>query len=125
MLPYYIANRQEQALAPVNWLTILDDSLVAELGGLEALTSALGEGITIHQWDGGILIQAGDMPEIGDVNQGLWPRAYCQVNDATKALRFEDYPSSSVALIKVPKPLDAYEETLKWVRRFDGRLDDV
>jgi hypothetical protein len=103
----------------VNWLTVLDDKYVAELGGLDALGASLGDGIVIHEWSGGILIQAGAEPQLGDTNMGIWPREYCAVSRATAKIRFEDYPASAVCLIKVPEPLDAHDETLRWVRRFD------
>lgn len=58
---------------------------------------------------------------MGDANMGNWPAPYAAVSDATRALRFEEYTSSPVRLIKVPEPLDALEETLRWVRRFDDK----
>lgn len=121
-LPFSGSTAKHNSIGDVNWLTVLNDSIVDELGGLEALTKALGEGIIVHKWDGGILIQAGQFPELGDVSKDLWPLKYCQVNDATKALRFEDYRNTPMALIRVPPPFDAYEETYKWISRFDSKV---
>ncbi|WP_373635701.1 type VI immunity family protein [Yoonia sp. SS1-5] len=116
---FFEANCVTGKIGSVNWLTILNDELLAGIGGLDDLTSALGDAAKIHKWDGGVLIQAGDLPDIGDRNADLWPTAYCAVNDALRPIRFEDYPNTPMALLNVPEPLDPYEETLRWVRRFD------
>jgi len=103
----------------VNWLTILDDGLVEELGGRLALEAELGDAAKVMTWNGGVLIRAGAEPQMGDRDVGQWPSAYLAVNRVLKPIRFEEYPAKPLALIKVPPPLDPREETLKWVRRFD------
>jgi hypothetical protein len=108
-----------QRIKGVNWLTILEDALVVELGGRDRLAGALGQAATILPWDGGILIRAGAEPELGDRDKGLWPEAYVAVNRALRPIRYEDHPARRFALIDVPAPLDPLEETLRWVRRFD------
>jgi len=114
-----VAAKAERGLKSVSWLTVLDDAYVADLGGLAALTPLLGPNAIVHPWDGGIVIQAGAEPQIGDTNAGVWPEDYIAVNNALRPIRFEAYRNSPMSLIKVPPPLDAFEETLKWVRRFD------
>jgi hypothetical protein len=84
-----------------------------------ALAASLGDQATIITWDGGILIRAGTEPQIGDRNMGQWPEANVAVNRALRPIRFEEYPDKKFALIDVPPPFDALDETLKWVRRFD------
>lgn len=120
--PLYASNRVRDQIGTVGWLTILDTALIAALGGRDALAAALGQDITIHDWDNGILIQAGAPDDLGDRNQNRWPTALCRVNDVLRPIRFEDYPNTPMALFKVPEPLDAYEETLNWVRRLDDRV---
>ena len=114
-----VAVRAERGVKSVNWLTVLDDAYVDQLGGLDVLAPLLGPNAVIHQWIGGILIQAGAEPQIGDTNVGVWPAEYIAVNNALRPIRFEAFRNSPMSLIKVPPPLDAHEETLKWVRRFD------
>lgn len=114
-----ISAKAERGLKSINWLTVLDDAYVETLGGLGAMKPQLGPNAIIHEWDGGILIQASPEPQIGDTNAGIWPEDYIAVNNALRPIRFETYANSPMSLIKVPPPLDAYEETLKWVRRFD------
>lgn len=100
-----------------NWLTILDDSYLNEVGGVEQLESILkSPDIALHEYDGGLVIQAGALPSLGDINRNLDTPLYRTVNKVLKPIRFENY---SKQYLFVPKPLDSVEETLKWVRRFD------
>ena len=70
----------------------------------------------MHKYDGGVLVQAGPYPQIGDNNRGLVLDDYRRVARALKPIRFEDY---RVGLLDVEEPLDSLDETLKWIRRFD------
>ncbi|MER0240433.1 type VI immunity family protein [Fulvimarina sp. MAC8] len=103
----------------VNWLTILGETYVDELGGEAAITMGLGSQaeITVHRFNGGVLIRSGDLPSLGDVNAGRFPEAYRPAAGLVKPIRFEDY--SRKGYFRVPPPLDEVDETLKWVRRFD------
>jgi hypothetical protein len=100
----------------VNWLTILNDVLIEELGGLEAMRSALEPVCMIHEYPGGVVIQAGAYPQLGDTYRNDIPEAYRLVARYTKSIRFEGYKDY---LIRVPHGLDDVEETLSWVRRFN------
>ncbi len=100
----------------VNWLTILADDLVAELGGLQAMRAALEPWCKLHRYLGGVVIQAGVQPVIGDSSRGEIPEAYRLVARFTKPVRFEAYESG---LFRVPQGVDKREETLRWIRRFD------
>jgi Protein of unknown function (DUF3396) len=99
-----------------NWLTALSDQAARPIGGIEGLKQQLGDTGPIHKYEGGLLVQAGATPQIGDVNRGLVPEDYRRVARALKPIRFEDY---SVGLLDVESPLDSLEETLKWIRRCD------
>jgi hypothetical protein len=116
---WFMALGQQRRIKCVNWLTVIDDGMVAELGGQGALAEALGPDIRLYRWDGGVLIRAGAEPRLGDRDADSWPADYLTVNRVLRPLRFEDYPASPVMLLKVPPPLDARDETLRWVRRFD------
>lgn len=53
----------------VGWLTMIDDAFVAQLGGLAALTAAVGPGVdVIPLQPGGVMLRAGKAPQFGDVN---------------------------------------------------------
>jgi hypothetical protein len=99
-----------------NWLTLLADDLVTDLGGPAALTDAIGPGCDTHQYAGGVMLQAGPYPQPGDVNQGMMLKNYQSVAKATAPIRYEDY---KFGFMVVPPALDALDETLQWVRRFD------
>ncbi|MGH6860932.1 MAG: type VI immunity family protein [Phyllobacterium sp.] len=107
---------RKRAIRTINWLTYIDDAFVSELGGQSRLAEQLGDLCPIHPYDGGIVIQAGERPELGDVNQGLVPEAYRAVARALKPIRFDEHQRP---LIDAPPPLDSLEETMKWVQRFD------
>lgn len=100
----------------VNWLTVLCDELVTELGGIEPMRSELEPVCKIHEYEGGILIQAGETPQLGDTYRDDVPQAYRDVARYTKAIRFDGYTDT---LFRVPNNLDDVEEARSWVRRFD------
>ncbi|WP_244102073.1 type VI immunity family protein [Burkholderia ambifaria] len=100
----------------VNWLTVLGDEIVAELGGTGPMRASLEPTCKVHEYAGGVVIQAGENPQLGDSTRGDIPEAYRLVARYTKPVRFEAYSSR---LFRVPDNLDKKEETLRWIRRFD------
>ncbi|WAC74224.1 DUF3396 domain-containing protein [Roseateles sp. SL47] len=100
----------------VSWLTALGDDLVAQLGGLATMRQALEPACTLHSYDGGVVIQAGPTPRLGDTHANDIPAEYRLAARFTRPVRFEDYDEG---LFRVPKDLNKREETLSWVRRFD------
>lgn len=75
-----------RCIRTVNWLTVLDDGLVERLGGRMAMEKELGEDCPIHDYDGGVVIQAGPEPQLGDVNAGDIPEPYRTVAHLSKPL---------------------------------------
>lgn len=136
-LPYPRAAEGQGArkISGISWLTVLGDQALAALGGRALLIERLADawalvvdeaprpglppGIGLHDYQGGVLIRAGMHPQMGDVNMGNIPEAYRTVSDALRPIRFEDYQQNPMDLIRVPRPLDAYVETLNWLHRFD------
>ncbi|GHU38345.1 hypothetical protein AGMMS50256_37520 [Betaproteobacteria bacterium] len=102
----------------INWLTVLGDAILEELGGLLVVRNALEPKCTLYPYPGGVLIQAGEWPCLCDVEQEpvLIPEAYRKVASLTRRVRFTGYRST---LFRVAKPLVGKEETEKWVSRFD------
>lgn len=105
-----------QRIQSINWLTILSNELAARVGGTDGLSEKLGSSCPIHRYPGGIVIQAGDQPQLGDVNRGLVLVDYRRVAQALKPIRFEAYRRG---LFVLGEPFDQMDETLKWIRRFD------
>ncbi len=101
----------------VNWLTVLGEELVSELGGLQRMRQALEPSCAIHRYDGGIVIQAGEEPLLGDTRKNAIPEHYRLVSRYTEPVRFEGYGKNG--LFRVPENMDQVAETLQWLRRFD------
>lgn len=110
------AQATHNRIKSINWLTVLGDDIVAELGGRERLRSHLEPTCTLHGYSGGIVIQAGERPQLGDIQRGDIPEAYRVVARVTRPVRFEQYDE---ALFRVPRGMDKRSEMLAWVRRFD------
>jgi hypothetical protein len=106
----------ENRIKCVNWLTIINDEILGELGGIEPMRTALEPACKIHEYEGGVVIQAGEAPQLGDTYRNDIPAVYRTVARYTKPVRFEAYRSR---LFRVPENLDKKEETLAWIRRFD------
>ncbi len=105
-----------RAIRTINWLTFIDNGLVSELGGHTKLVEDLGTSCPIYPYSGGIIVQAGERPELGDVNRGVIPKAYQHVSRVMQPIRFNEHQRP---LIDAPPPLDSLEETINWVKRFD------
>ncbi|HEY1303291.1 MAG TPA: type VI immunity family protein [Vicinamibacterales bacterium] len=59
----------QNGIRSVNWLTCIDDALVARLGGIEALRGRVAGDLHLLEYPGGAIIQAGDFPQAGDRNR--------------------------------------------------------
>jgi Protein of unknown function (DUF3396) len=101
----------------ISWLTILGDPIIAELGGRDIMRAALGPDCPLFDYDGGTIIQAMPVPELGSTEDGYIPEGYKKVAKLTKPVLFEGYSGSLFE--NLPTPLDDHEETLKWLKRFD------
>lgn len=108
--------RRTDVIRDVNWLTAINDELLARLGGFEKARDVLGDEIVLHPYEGGVVFQAGARPVLGDLNKGRVPAAYRAVNDFLKPLRYEawDYP-----YLQAPYGVDEMEYTQWWMHRFD------
>ena len=111
-----VQTHDNKKLLTTNWLTVVSTEFADRLGGAAKLSEAVGKRCPVHDYPAGVILQAGEVPQLGDVNRGIVLDEYRRVASAVKRLRFEDY---AVGLFPVPQPLDAREETLKWLARFD------
>lgn len=122
--PSTIASKMARGGGPlkikgVNWLTALDDECFEQLGGREAVLGDLDEGFKFYEYDGGVLIQAGPVPQLGDVNQRHMPRYYQQLARKLKPIRMI-FPKGH-SLIKSPNRQEKSntEASNEWLARFD------
>jgi hypothetical protein len=105
----------------VNWLTLLGDRWVQEIGGLDYLRIRLGDDFKLSPYDGGLMIQAGPNPQIGDVTLDRWPRHYVTLAKVLKPIQVKDHGEFHWGDgIGVKKRMD-HEASLAWLFRFDGR----
>ncbi len=98
-----------------NWLTFLSSDYCDRLGGMAGLNDRFDKNIVIHEaHGGGIMIQAGPFPEIGDVNRQRNTPNYHQVGTVLAPVRCTDHPP-----IFGPQGIGDREVTERWLSRFD------
>ncbi|HVK70363.1 MAG TPA: type VI immunity family protein [Polyangium sp.] len=103
----------------VNWLTILGDRWVEAAGGRDYLRIRLDEPtFPFYPYDGGLMIQAGPKPQIGDTTRGLWPEHYVTLHKVLKKIQIKTYTRFHMG---GPGPRMDQPATLAWLFRFDGR----
>ncbi|MFO0617510.1 MAG: DUF3396 domain-containing protein [Polyangiaceae bacterium] len=98
----------------VGWLTLIDDAFVKQLGGLAELKKAVGPSVTVRKSGPGVVLQAGDHPEFGDVNRKDKLPAYRAVHKALRPLMMDpsDAPSLDIGG-------DFEGRTEAWLQRFE------
>lgn len=104
-----------QKIKGVNWLTVLCDDFLGQLGGRDKLKQSLGEEFPFFDYQGGSMIQAGPSPQIGDVNRNIIPVHYRKLSKVLKPIRV-DYKDS---FLRAKNPAENKAVTKKWFRRFD------
>ncbi len=106
-----------QGIKGVNWLTFLHPTFVERLGGREKLEVALNQlGIGLKDLANGIMIQAGDIPEIGDTNRLKTCPYYHVVGKVLAPIRDRNYPQ---LMMDDNGFLGSRERTEEWLSRFD------
>lgn len=107
-----------EGIKGVNWLTILGDRWVQEMGGLDYLRVRLGEEFGFYPYDGGLIIQAGPKPQIGDVQADRWPRLYVTLAKVLKKIQIKNhYPFHFGGKGRRMN----HAITNAWLRRFDDK----
>lgn len=94
------------------WLTLLGPALVDALGGRSVLEQNLDSNVTIRDAGRGLLLRAGERPELGDVNHGDRAPLLRSVAGAIESVTyFEDVYSLQKLF------LHDEEQLLRWERR--------
>lgn len=106
----------EDGIKGVNWLTVLGDALVGRFGGTEKLGAALLPPAQVLPYDGGIIVQSGPLPKLGERNAGRKPMEYVAVNRVLKTLRAPN--TSSFHHANGGQRFDR-DASLAWLARFD------
>ncbi|QXH45348.1 DUF3396 domain-containing protein [Pseudomonas xanthosomatis] len=101
----------------VNWFTVLGKTLLERLGGPDSVRRKLSSqgGIHCFEYGGGLIVRAGDLPELGSVTE--MPKLYVAANSILKPLRASD----PYALQSYSEYGNGYDEerSLRWYARFD------
>jgi hypothetical protein len=101
-------------------LTVLGDVHVNEIGGADYLKMRLGEDFPITPYDGGLMIQAGPKPQIGDVEAKRWPRHLVTLSKVLQPIRCKrHYPIHGWG--HGEDPTMDFEVTKAWLARFDDQ----
>ncbi len=101
-----------------NWLTILGDGFVQQLGGESAIRAQLAAWpeITFSHYAGGLIIQAGKYPDLGAPEDGA-PIPYVAVSRVVKPVRTTE-PGSLHYYLPQQNGFDT-ADTVSWYERFD------
>lgn len=108
--------KNDNVIRDVNWLTAVGASVLAKHPAIAQAVETPPPEVKVHRYDGGIVLQAGPRPAIGDFNEGIVPPAYRAVNRMLRPARFENYSSP---YLRVPDFVDGDAATREWVTRFD------
>ena len=100
----------------INWLTILSDTFIQKLGGKAALQAQLDDDFIFYDYSGGVIIQAGSFPQIGDLEQGDIPKQYQKLYRLVKSVQTDKL---DVGYIDTPEGVDADEFARQWLHRFE------
>jgi hypothetical protein len=100
----------------INWLTFLNADYCEQLGGWAQLHEDLGKDIIVHELPTGVMIQAGERPEIGDVNRRRRLPLYRKVGKVLASLRSPTHPP----FLKLGGLIAEDDATQEWLARFDS-----
>ncbi|MGI9302746.1 MAG: type VI immunity family protein [Gammaproteobacteria bacterium] len=114
--PTLHAGHIEDSIKGVNWLTVVSDELLAKIGGKRAVRDKFGKDIGAQNYKGGLLIQAGLMPQLGDRTKNQIPFYYRQVYKVLAPLQTDH---GGTTIMKTPDGIDGDVFTEKWLKRFE------
>lgn len=107
--------RVEKGISNIGWLTFVGDALVDQLGGREALAERLvGTGVGLRTYGKGVALQAGDAPELGDVNRKQTLPLHHEVGRVLAPVFTPDDFLERVRVTGIKDP----DARLAWLRRF-------
>lgn len=105
-----------EGIKGINWLTILSDTFLQKLGGKETLRVQLGNEFLFYDYSGGTIIQSGDFPQIGDMQQNNIPKHYQKLYRLVKSVQAEKLKS---VMTELPKGINVTEFNQQWLHRFE------
>jgi hypothetical protein len=111
--------RDEKGVETVNWLTLLGEIPLQKLGGVAQLRRKLAATpeVEIVETKHGLILKAGEAPQLGDLNRDLKLPLYRAVYFAIKPVL--DPVIRDFSPFNLGRPDDA-EYTERWLRRFES-----
>lgn len=117
--------KMRNGLRSVNWQTFFNNEWLEKLGGTSSLHVSLSDpAIGIIPYNGGVIIQAGEWPELGWIKDNPYPEVYVKVNNALKPIRAPEIDSLGYGSIAGEIRFDK-NSTARWLARFDVDLPPV
>jgi len=111
-IPY--TNAADRGVVVVNWLTLLGGKLTTELGGAKNLAKTAPKGVSVLPLGpGGVLIRAGEAPQIGDANRHELLPLYHAVGKLVSPRRAPDDALETISIEGMKG-----ETKNDWLRRF-------
>ncbi|SET57388.1 type VI immunity family protein [Thorsellia anophelis] len=104
----------------VNWYTFFNRNWLNQLGDEAALKHTLNdERIKILPYEDGMIIKAGELPELGWIEEDPYPELYVKVNHALKPIRAPKIESLGYGSIAGEIRFND-RTTAEWLTRFDN-----
>ncbi|QBX82574.1 type VI immunity family protein [Citrobacter tructae] len=117
--------RLRNGFRTINWQTFFNNEWLEKLGGMSYLRSTLSNpAINITPYNGGVIIRAGEWPELGWVNDNPYPELYVKVNNVLKPIRAPEIGSLGYGSIAGEIRFDD-NSTARWLARFDVELPSL
>jgi len=112
--PVTLSNAADSGVVAVSWLTFLGPEWVQALGGAAALAARAPAEVSVRPLgQGGVMLRAGDAPQLGDVNrQDLLP-AYRAVGHLVEPVRSPDDELDDLDIMGMTD-----EQAHDWLLRF-------
>ncbi|TFH85860.1 DUF3396 domain-containing protein [Billgrantia azerbaijanica] len=116
-----------RGLKGVDWLTILSDRYLERLGGLERVKAEMGE-LPVLEYDGGAILRAGSMPQLGDSEHPEANAAladYRHVASIIEPVRIKDHPGIHAPLSPSYRHEKWFDDAAyqAWLARFSPQGD--
>ncbi|WP_447956351.1 type VI immunity family protein [Vreelandella sp. EE7] len=112
----------DRGLKRVDWLTILSDQWLAELGGVEQVKEKMGD-LSVMEYNGGAILRAGSTPQLGDnenpeINAVL--ADYQRVAEIIEPVRIQDHQGIHPQLFGNARNEKRFDEAeyQAWLARF-------
>ncbi|MBD2801706.1 DUF3396 domain-containing protein [Xenorhabdus sp. M] len=109
-------------LRSINWFTFINNGWLDKLGNTEKLQSQLNDkNFEIIKYDSGVIIRAGEYPELGWKKDNPYPELYVKANNVLRPIRAPKIDSLGYGSIAGEIRFDE-ASTEQWLKRFDVEL---